>query len=165
MKRAFTLIEMLISIAIFSIMFIYLNQAIINATKSNEAYERVYEKRKVAYFVKRVFYNDLFNQADPTKDHTIKKIDKNLYRYCIKTNNSLHGLVLPYVCYRVIDATLYRYESLQKLELKKENMDEFYIDAIAKNVNEFYINTKEASTLIHIKAKEFSSTFEIDLPN
>lgn len=173
MKKAFTLIELVIAIAIFSIIVVYMTKAASTTSKSSAAYERVYQRVNKTQKVKKLLYNDIFNQVDITSTPTISNEDKTYNdttyktsRYCIRTNNSLHDLVQPYICYMVKNGTLYRLESLTtiKFPLKEKSIKTMKIDAIMKNTNQFYIMSSKNNNLIQLNVEDINSTFEISLP-
>ncbi len=129
MKKAFTLIELVIAIGIFSVLVIYMYQSIATTKKSTSIYEKMYQKTKQISLVKKIIYNDIFNQVDPYKNTSISG-NKNFSTYYLRTNNSLNGLASPFVAYKVHKNNLYRFESNKpfKLPFTYETKNKLKID-------------------------------------
>ncbi|MDR0761464.1 MAG: prepilin-type N-terminal cleavage/methylation domain-containing protein, partial [Campylobacteraceae bacterium] len=90
MKRAFTLLEVVISIAIFTLMAIYMYQSINVVTISNDFYERRYSDDERADKVRRLFYNDLFLQTNVYTNATIYQ-NGDFDIFYLHTKNSIHA--------------------------------------------------------------------------
>ncbi len=165
MKKAFTLIELIIAISLFSIIIVYMYQAVSTTKKSVSSYERVYEQDKQALIAQNVLYNDIFNQTDPYKNTSIET-KKPFSVYALRTNNSLHDIASPYVIYAVKDEVLYRYESAKpfKFPINDENIHHIKVDALLENVSLFMVYAYKNDKLIEwVRAKK-RSVFEISLP-
>ncbi len=165
MKKAFTLVEIIIAIFIFSIIMVYLYDVIAVAKKSTTAYEKMYKKDEESQRVKRLFYNDIFNQTDPYLDTSVK-IKDNFTTYFLRTNNSLYDNISPFVAYRVINNDLYRFESPKKftLPLSQEDENRVQFDKIISNLDSFLIYKYKNSSLISYKKNNSQTIFEIALP-
>ncbi len=165
MKKAFTLIELILAIAIFSIIIVYMYQAVASTKKSVSAYERVYEQDRQALIVKNILYNDIFNQTDPYKD-TLIQTELPFSVYYLRTNNSLHDIPSPYVAYAVKDEVLYRYESVKpfKFPITDENLDFIHVDILLKDLSLFVIRSYKNDKLIEWIANKQRTFFEISLP-
>ncbi len=165
MKKAFTLIEIILAIFIFSIIIIYMYNIIAVAKKSTTSYENMYKNDEQKQIVKKLFYNDIFNQTDPYTNTTIKEKD-NFATYYLRTNNSLHNIVSPYVVYKIIGKDLYRFESPRAFDfpLKEEQQKNIYFDKIASNVDYFLIYTFKNSKLISYSLNKSKTVFEVALP-
>ncbi len=165
MKKAFTLIEIIIAVFIFSIIIMYMYNVIAVASKSTSAYENMYKNDEKNQLVKKLFYNDIFNQTDPYLDTKIKTKDK-FSTYFLRTNNSLHNIVSPYVAYKMIGNDLYRFESPRKFKfpIKEEQEKNIYYNKIASNLDYFLIYDFKNSKLISYSQKSSKTIFEIALP-
>lgn len=165
MKRAFTLVEIIIAIAIFSIMVVYMYQAIGMTKKSTKAYERKYEKVQKNQTIRKLLYNDIFNQVDPYSNTTVKTKD-NFTTYYLRTNNSLHNSANPFVAYRVINGTLFRFESYKSftLPLSENNKNDIHVDKLLENLKSFLVYSYKNSKLIQWNKEGERTIFEIALP-
>lgn len=162
-QKGFTIIELVIAIVIFSVIIVYMYQAVSTTKKGNTIYERSYEVVANNEEAKKLFYNDIFNQVDPYANISFK--DEVFY---LRTNNSLHSLVAPYVAYFLKDKNLIRIESIKKLTfpLKLEyNQNIIYeIDYILKDIENFHVSVEKNNYLINWTKKSKTTTFEIKLP-
>lgn len=113
-RNAFTLMEMMVSIVIFSIMvlFLYKSYAQLHVTnnffadKSQELGSYLKKKQTVYLDFTLAHYN------------SIKILNQNKEEDVVfmQTNNSLYGRIHPYVAYIKKDKELYRLESLRAFE-------------------------------------------------
>ncbi len=165
MKKAFTLIELVIAIGIFSVLVLYMYKAVATTQNSTNRYEKMYQKSKKITKFKNIIYNDIFNQVDPYKDTNITTKD-NLSTYYLRTKNSLNALTSPYVAYRVINENLFRFESNFPftLPLTYENRHLIKIDKLLSHVSKFTIYSHKNSKLIDIFQNNTQTVFEISLP-
>ena len=113
MRRAFTLIELLISITILSILMIALYKAYDALNISNDIYKDKSKSIKSVELKKRTIYLDFalsfkgsFNQLD-------QDTKKDIVTF--QSSNSIHKRYNPYITYLVKNQKLYRVESLQKV--------------------------------------------------
>ena len=166
-KRAFTLIEMVISIAIFALIIVYMYQALATVETSNAIYERHYDEKAQTQKLKRLIYNDIFNQADPYMDVNLTTYEDNT-AFRIRTHNTLHQLTTPYVTYLLKESSLFRLESLepQSLPITYDNIDYFYVDKLMDNIEEFHVTTRHNAWLFYWKPQNEQNPImlEIDLP-
>lgn len=149
MKRAFTIIELLISISILSIMMVFLSKSYIELNKSNTIIKE--EKEKIEKFnsIKKVIYKD-FTLA--TNINIIKEDGKNDIVF-IQSKNSIHNRINPYISYFVKDNKFYRIESLKEFNENQLNQDDNYDIDFLGDVNIFQIynsNNNSNNYLIHI---------------
>ena len=162
-KKAFTLLELLISIVILSIMIVYLyksystlNLSNLNLKKETKAIENMEVIKKVLYMD---FLNALGNKNSFIK---IESRDKDEDFVRLQTNQSLHRRINPYVTYIVQEKKLYRLESYKPIANFDMSIDdEFISDYIGdiENFNVYKSSEKENNLyLIHIK---FTSMKEI----
>lgn len=165
MRRAFTLIEVVISIAIFSVIAIYMYQAINTMQKSNEInflhYENDQKERKIV----KLFYNDLFLQIDPYAKSNITSGDEFDIFY-LSTRNSIHAMINPYVAYFVKDNSLYRIESKERemIPLTYDGVERVKVDKLMDNVTIFRVYENKNSYLISYESKNKLTSFQISLP-
>ncbi len=127
MRKAFTLIEMLISVVILSIMMLFLYESYSSLNRSNVFYKEKAQNISQEQIKKRVMYLDFaLALSDSIK---IINQDKHEDVVFMQSANSIHRRHNPYVAYIVNDHKLYRLESLNKiLEYPLGNDDEFTAD-------------------------------------
>ena len=131
MKKAFTLIELMISIMILSILMLFLYKSYSDLNRSNRQYTSALESLNEKELLKKAIYLDLLMAS---KSHMIiQNIDREFDLISFKTKHSLHRRVEPYVCYIIKDKVLYRLESLLQITSIDINRDiAFDIDRVAK---------------------------------
>jgi len=131
MRRAFTLIEMMISITILSIMMLFLYQSYASINKSNRFYKKESKKIIDAMELKKIFYLDL--SLSHFKSVKILNQAKDEDVVFFQTSHSLHQNINPYVAYIKKDGRLYRLESLQPFKEYPLGVDDDYVvDDLAK---------------------------------
>ncbi|WP_345992188.1 prepilin-type N-terminal cleavage/methylation domain-containing protein [Sulfurimonas sp. HSL-1716] len=131
MRKAFTLIEMMISIVILSIMLLFLYRSYSSLNRSNEVYEKKMEQIQNFETKKKLFFSDftlsLFDSVQ------ILNQDKSNDVVFLQTTNSVHQRFNPYIAYIVKGHELYRLESLKPFKTYPLPQDsEFDIDNLGK---------------------------------
>ncbi len=166
MRKAFTLIEMLVSISILSIMMLFLYKSYSSLNISNAIYKKEANTLIATDNLKKTLFLD-FSLA-LHKTIKIENQEKNEDVVFMQTSNSNHKNYNPYVAYILKESKLYRLESFKQYSgfpLSVE--DNFSVDMLG-NVKTFrvYKNEKKANEiisevyLIHI---EFEDTKEVIL--
>ena len=163
MRKAFTLIEMMISISILALMMLYLYQSYASLNISNDVFAKATKNITKAQKKKEVIFLD-FSLALRDANSTLIILNQDAKEDVVfmQTSHSLHRRINPFVGYITKNKKLYRIESLQALReypLSRDN--EFEVDAMGE-VNSFrvYINEKRSdqntseATLVHIDFKE-----------
>ncbi|MDR1007556.1 MAG: prepilin-type N-terminal cleavage/methylation domain-containing protein [Campylobacteraceae bacterium] len=165
MKRAFTLLEVIISIAIFALMAIYMYQSINVVTISNGFYERKYSDDERTDKVRRLFYNDLFLQTNVYANATINR-NGDFDIFYLHTKNSIHAMTSPYVTYFVNDGALFRVESQvrETVPLNYQAVERVKVDKLFDNVTLFRIYENRNSYLISYYYDDKLTSFQISLP-
>ncbi|MDY0121799.1 MAG: prepilin-type N-terminal cleavage/methylation domain-containing protein [Sulfurimonas sp.] len=154
-RNAFTLMEMMVSIVIFSIMvlFLYKSYAQLHVTnnffadKSQELGSYLKKKQTVYLDFTLAHYNSV----------KILNQDKGEDVVFMQTNNSLYGRIHPYVAYIKKDKELYRLESLRPFEnYPLENESDFFGESLGE-VKGFRVyaqsgegNNSALSYLVHV---------------
>lgn len=157
-KKAFTLIEMMISITILSIMMLYLYKTNASLHLSNANLKKEAEALQKIQKLKRVIYLDFLSAVeDANTSITITKREKNEDFVSLMSKHSLHKRINPYITYIVKEKKLYRLESLKKIvDYEIASDSEFDIDTIGE-VNIFRVykskDIKKHAYLIHTKFK------------
>lgn len=157
-KRAgFTLIEVLVSIAILAILFTFLSKTISTTKKLNQPYLEKAHKIDTEAKIFRILVNDFSQIVGEASIIYGKKYD--IVR--IQTKNTIYNIIQPYVTYIVSnkDLTLIRTESLEKFDINKK--DEIYKqlifgDILSRDIDSFKVFFKNNYFNIFLKSKNIS---------
>lgn len=114
MRKAFTLVEMLISVAILSILMLFIYKSYTALNSSNQVFSEKVSKQERLQKIKQTLYLDLLN----AKKNSIAILNqaKNRDIVFMQTSHSLYNRFEPYVAYIFKDNHLYRLESLKKFQ-------------------------------------------------
>jgi len=130
-RKAFTLIELMISITILSIMMMFLYKSYASLNLSNKIMKKEVMNIERFQKIKKIIYLD-FSLA-LAKSVKIKSIDKKNDFVILQSSHSIHKRYNPYITYIVKEKKLYRLESVKKIEDYDIPIDsEFDIDYIGK---------------------------------
>lgn len=164
MRKAFTLIEMMISITILAIIMIYLYQSYSSLNISNTVFKKATDEIKEIELKKRVIFLDfsLAQKGDANASFKILNQEINEDVVFMQSAHSLHKRHNPYVGYLVKDKKLYRIESLKPLREYPLGVESEFVADTLGEVNSFRVyknqpksddNASEAY-LIHIDFKD-----------
>jgi len=149
-KKAFTLIEVLISIGLLGIIIVALFSTVSMMRSSNaHLYEYLQKSKKITKATK-VLYMDIVSSDG---NITIKKDD--FTRLCmLETRNSLYALSLAKVCWVVLkeDNTLVRIEG-NNYELPTRFEDRVEVNPVMKHIELFDVYHQKDKVLVFIKQK------------
>lgn len=156
MRKAFTLIELMVSIVILSIMMLFLYKSYAGLNKSNKVFSKELQTISKTELIKKVIYLD-FTLA---KSINILNQDKKEDVVFLQTTHSIHNRINPYVAYIVKEKKLYRLESLKEFQEYPLGVEsEFVVDELG-SVKSFRVYaSKEKSKnlyLIHLLFKDIS---------
>jgi prepilin-type N-terminal cleavage/methylation domain-containing protein len=149
-RKAFTLLEVLISIALLGIIVVALFSTVSMMKDSNEQLYDYLQKAKKVTQATQVIYLDI---SSSDGNLTIEKDD--LTRLCIEgTRNSLYALSLAKVCWVVLkkDNTLIRVEG-NAYELPTRLEDRVEVNRVMKNVELFDVYHEKDKVLVALKQK------------
>ncbi|NPA66930.1 MAG: prepilin-type N-terminal cleavage/methylation domain-containing protein [Epsilonproteobacteria bacterium] len=157
MKRGFTLVEMMISIAIFSMIALFLYKTYANLNHQNVMFRDSAQEMKYWNKLKKVFYLDFTLNLDNniTIIHQDSKIDTVIFQ----TSNSIHDRINPYIAYFVKDNILYRMESFSKLSYQElpnaigsiDNLGKVETFQLYKGLKKEKSSTIKHLYLLHVK--------------
>jgi len=157
-KKGFTLLELLLSVAILAVLFSYLYMNFYVAKNSTDATKAFREKELFREKVSTLLYNDLILSTKITPTAGEEEYDT----LDIIGTNSLHNITAPYIKYTVIDSTkaysenngsiLVRLESNAPINTKARDRI-FYLDEVANNVEYFKIVTYDKYAEYFLKIK------------
>lgn len=145
-RRAFTLIEMMIAITLFSVVMIFLYQSVASLDKSNRFYGGKLEEITAEQLLFKTLYLDL-SLTEPKTDEIIN-VDKDEDIVLLQTSNMIHSRIMPYVAYLIKEKHLYRVESATKLSYPFEHNLDARIDDFGE-VHRFRLYKNSTHFLLH----------------
>jgi prepilin-type N-terminal cleavage/methylation domain-containing protein len=156
MRKAFTLIELVVAIGILSIVMIFLYKSYASLNKSNAFYKKEVSQIKSKELKKKVLFLDFSLAKD--KSVQILNQEKNQDIVFLQSSNSMHNRYNPYIAYIFKDKKLYRLESLKKFQSYPLSVDaEFSVEYFGK-AQSFRVyksdNKETESYLVHIDFKD-----------
>jgi len=127
-SKAFTLLEMLIAIMIFTLISIFLYRSLATLNSTNKFYGE--KLSQIAYDQKllKTIYLDL-SMAVIRSVYIINQ-DRDTAVVLMQTSHSVHRRVMPYVGYVVRNKKLFRVESSQKLTYPFNEVNEMIVDEV-----------------------------------
>ncbi|MDQ7047105.1 MAG: prepilin-type N-terminal cleavage/methylation domain-containing protein [Sulfurovum sp.] len=144
-RKAFTLIEVLISIALMGIIIVALFSSVDLLQNSNEHLLKYVKKSKIITKATKTLYSDIISS-----DGNISIKKDEFTRVCMEgTRNSLYALSSAKVCWMVIkkDKTLVRVEgNAYRLPLRMD--DRVEVDFIMKGVSLFDVYHEKDKVLV-----------------
>ncbi len=156
MRKAFTLVELMISISLLSVIMIFLYKSYASLNKSNLFYKKKVSQIKSEQLKKRVIFLD-FSLA---LQKSIKILNQDIKEDIVflQSSNSMHKRYNPYIAYIFKDSKLYRLESLKPfkgypLSLDSEFSVEYFGEAKSFRIYKSS-NKNEESFLFHVDFKE-----------
>jgi len=151
MKKAFTLIEIMIALMILSVLLLAMNGVIKSLKSTRSVLNNYYFTGKKNELLVKVLYEDILNASSMKIVHSKNSDYDRIY---LTTSNSLYNLIYPNVLWYVSrnQNTLIRVESPFKIKLPNYKL--FFLDKFTSNVSLFKIYKKKGKDLIVIKANK-----------
>lgn len=154
-KKSFTLVEILISISLFSIIIVFLYKMLDNTTAYNNFYKKKLTIQQNYNNIKKVFFLDLANKISNDINITKTRDDSIVVQF--KSTNNYHNPFYQNITYFVSKSKhLLRIESLNSFN-KDKLTDEFftqsYIDILDNNISDFYISKQKNNIKFYISNK------------
>ncbi len=146
-RTAFTLIEMMIAITLFSVVMIFLYQSMATLDKSNRFYGHKLDDIKTQQSLVKTLYLDL--SLSVANSGEINNINSDEDMVFMQTSHVLHTHVMPYVVYLVKNRHLYRVESVSKLSYPFESNINALIDDFGE-VKKFRLYKNSTHFLLHL---------------
>ncbi len=157
-KKGFTLIEVMVSITIFSIVIVFLYQSLNLSKTFNETFTKHLNNYISIYDLEKIIFEDILE----TKGEISIKTDKNdnTIFQITQSNNTYHDPFNKYITYLLSNNNkLIRIESKEKFDITKSKnafleKQNTYIDIVAKDIEKFKIlnNIKNSKAFtIYIK--------------
>jgi type II secretory pathway pseudopilin PulG len=154
-KKSFTLIEILISIGLFSIIIVFLYQSLDMTQKSNDFYSKKLIATQNTNQIKKILFLDFIHSSNISID-----IKNDILR--LKSTNYYHNPFYNNITYLVTkDNNLARLETLKPFDKNRLNdnyFDTSYIDILDSNITKFKIsknktNIKKDKIAIYLEKK------------
>ena len=139
MKKAFTIIEVLVSVVLLGLISLFIASTISQTKGNNKLFEnRVKNDKKLESLVD-ILYDDIYF----SKSITVEGLKKYSLLH-VKSKNSIYGIDEPYMIWLVLKDKnrIIRMESAKKITLPlQDNMKKFvFIDEGMKNCEHFTVN-------------------------
>ena len=139
-RRAFTLVELMVSIALTVIVVLFLYKALVTQEISNKVLAKNATSLHRTDQIFDLLYRD-FLESNETKISTTFNKDYNILY--LSTRNSLHDIPFTHVVYyvNVKDKTLVRLESAypMKLPIDLEKIQYIFADPLVKKITKFRV--------------------------
>jgi len=184
MRKAFTLMELMVSIVLIVLIVLFLYSAIASMKISNKTLAKHDQQESNRTKIFELLYRDILESTSinslPTKDRHFTTVE-------LQTHNSLHQIAMPYVTYFVHTQkdALVRLEAAKKIVLPISYEDRFSIhaDLLINEVTDFNVylkisdqnqskennqsnsinSTISESTLLFLKTKTFKEPLLLEL--
>lgn len=154
MKKAFTLLEVTISITLFMILVLFLYKALDQTKHTNDIFEKKKEVVKEANSINKILLEDIAEIKSPIK--IAFDDDKNsIVRF--KSNNTYHNGFLNNITYLISsNSKLVRIESSDEFKMQNSLLDFYenaYIDILLEDIEFFEVKDTKNEVLFVIKQK------------
>lgn len=140
-RNGFTLIEVLISIVLFSIIVLFLYKSLDITQDSNQFYSKKLDIKKDENSMKRLLFLDFIHIKDKTLKTTFDGEKNSIVSF--QSDNTYHNPFYTHISYFISkEKNLIRVESKTEFDTKKLSDSFFehsYIDIIDNNVSKFKI--------------------------
>jgi prepilin-type N-terminal cleavage/methylation domain-containing protein len=158
MRKAFTLIELMISIVILSIIMVFLYKSYAELNSQNKLYDQAANKIKKIELIKQTLFLDLSLSLKGSS--VIISQDKKIDNFFCQSTHSIHDRINPYIGYIVKDNKLYRVESLKPLKNYPLPLNiDFDIDYLGEveNFRVYLSKTASSHYLVDLSLKEMGN--------
>ncbi|MBA1437548.1 MAG: prepilin-type N-terminal cleavage/methylation domain-containing protein [Epsilonproteobacteria bacterium] len=149
MRKAFSLIELMIAIVLLSIIMVFLYKSYAELNLQRGVYVKKVDQIKHLQRIKKTIFLDITQALDKLK---ITSEEKTIDLVSLQSSHSLHDRIHPYIRYLVREKKLYRLESLQPLHLPLNSEDFFDADMLleVKGFKVYESKNKPKSYLVDI---------------
>ncbi len=152
-KSAFSLVEVLVSITLFSIILLFLYDALDITTKSNQFYSKKLDEKLDQNNIKKVLFLDLINKKEQKSTISEDKDQNSILSF--KTFNTYHNPFYTNVTYLLTKkGNLMRIESripFNKKKLTEEFFKNTFIDILATQVKKLKIKEKNRKYFVYLE--------------
>ncbi len=151
-KRAFTLVELIISIFLLGIIVVFLYSTVASLQKTNKIFQTNEQRLKKSEKILDLLYEDIFSAND------LNTTGRENSLLNLQTKNSIYNISMPYVSWFVSREknTLLRFESVLPFsKLNSDNSFYYHISKVGENCEKFkvYQSKNKEYILIYIKFK------------
>ena len=166
MKRGFTLVEILISIVLFSIILVFLYEVLDSNSKHNKHYEKIIDNKIDNFLLEDIVLQDFLNSEG---NITISEDKNKNSLISFKSSNTYHNPFYNYITYMLVNnedvQELVRLETKQIFKKTQINaiLDSSYIDIVNKDVIKFIL-TKDIEQKKYMLYIEFKDKTSLLLP-
>ncbi|MGM0519360.1 MAG: PulJ/GspJ family protein [Campylobacterota bacterium] len=172
MKKAFTLVEVLISVALLSIILVFLIKLLDNTKKTEEVFTtQATQLLKYEEFKELVsndfFYNENTEDNKKTENLKIKKNSDDNHILNITTSNIFYDISFDKVSYILSkEGSLFRVESNKYINKKNSNLallEKSYITKLIENVEYFRVSKVEKTDayVVYLKTSQKEMMFTV----
>ena len=159
-RKAFTLIELLISVSILSIMMIFLYKSYASLNSSNKFYKNELNSINNIMKKKKVIFLDF--ALSFYKSINILNQDSKIDIVFFQSSNSIHKRYNPYVAYIAKEDKLYRLESLKELKEYPLTQESDFVADYLGEINRFRVyKSKEKKREIYLIDIDFKNEDDI----
>ena len=156
-KKAFTLIEVLISITLLVIIVLFLYQVLDITTKSNKFFSSKLLIQTDKIRLKDIFVMDIMHSGSNMIENLTENRDKNTI-LSLKSTNTYHNNSYNNITYLLSkENNLIRIENKRRFNKDKVDydfLDQAYIDILTTNIDKFKVAYKHEKYSIYIKFKD-----------
>jgi prepilin-type N-terminal cleavage/methylation domain-containing protein len=161
-NRAFTLLEVIISVALLGIIFAYLYSTLEGLRKSTSFYKEKLDSFESEQKIVEVLYKDI--TLSSTKAQFLEKDTKDFTILKLKTKNSLYNIDNPTVIWYIDkDKTLKRLESSKDvtIPISFDDIPYSFVDSTKENIEYFrvFFSKENNSILLYLKEEKKNSIF------
>lgn len=150
-SKAFTLLEMLIAIVIFTLISIFLYRSLSTVNSTNRFYGQQLNRISYEQKLLKTLYLDLSMAV--IRSVFIINQDKDTDVVLMQTSHSVHQRILPYVGYVVRNKKLYRIESSDKLAYPFNEETEMVVDEVGE-IEHFRLYASKTHFLLDYSSNE-----------
>lgn len=148
-KKAFTLVEVVISITIFALIILFLYKTLEQSQSNNNFFTTQFDIKKRENIFKKLFYKDLIN----VKEGSLNILEDTSFGtiFQFETLNGMHNPFYTHVVYFKSKNNLIRIESKTKFNynnLVEDFFEQSYIDIVMSDVSDFFISTNKKHIML-----------------
>lgn len=155
MRKAFTLIEILVAITVLSIMMLFLYKSHSSLNISNRFYKNELGQIKNGYLKKKVVFLDL-SLAAKEKTRILNQGPKEDVLF-LQSANSIHKRHNPYIAYIVQDSKLYRLESIHEFKTYPLGTADEYVADFLGEVESFRVYMSKEDNASYLVQADFKT--------
>lgn len=149
--RAFTLLEMLIAIVIFTLISVYLYKSLATLNSTNRFYGEKLRSISHDHKILKTIYLDL--SLAVIRSVFIVSQDEHFDVILMQTKHSVHRRTMPYVAYLVLENKFYRIESSQQLSYPFNEDQEMIVDELGE-MEHFRLYSSKTHFLLDYEPKD-----------